>query len=393
MSRPTVRRFPHHAPRRAAAALAVLATLGAAACGGESAAKETPKPAAAAAPLVLGAQDVAVVREAEIGSAVTLGGPLQPKETVKLRAQVPGTISGLRVDRGSPVRRGQRLASIRAAGVVSQAAGARASVAAAEANAAVARKQYEAARTLHAAGAMSAIEEQTAAAQYEAARAQVAAARAQATSAGEAAGFTTVESPLDGVVSARARQDGETVSPGDEILTVVDGRVLELSGQIGVADAARVRVGQVVEFTLDAFPGETFRGRVARVDPVADPGTRQVGVYVELANGSGRIVGGQYARGRIALGASRALVVPATAVQGARADGSGGHVFVVQGGRLAKRAVTLGARDEAAGTVAVASGLQAGEQVIATPTTDVAEGAAVRVAAPTNAPTNAPAKE
>ena len=310
-----------------------------------------------------------------------MSGPLQPKEVVTLRAQVPGTIADLRADRGTAVRRGQRLATIRAAGVVSQAAGARASVAAAQANVAVARKQMEAARTLHAAGAMSAIERQSAEAQHEAAVAQLAAARAQATSAGEAADFTTLESPLSGVVSARARQEGETVSPGDEILTVVDSRMLELSGQIGVADAARVRTGQPVTFALDAFPGEEFRGRVARVDPVADPGTRQVGVYVELANPDGRIVGGQYARGRIALGAARAIVVPATAVRAAKDDGTGGHVFLVQGGRITRRAVTLGARDEAAGTVAVTSGVQVGEQVIMTPTTDVVEGAAVSVAA------------
>jgi membrane fusion protein, multidrug efflux system len=371
----------------AALAATLAATL--AACAGDSDAREAggssaasaAASAAAPAALVLGAQDVAVVERAEIGSAITLGGPLQPKETVTLRAQVAGTLENLRVDRGTAVRRGQRLATIRAAGVMSQAAGARANVAAAEANLAVARKQLDAARTLHAAGAMSAIERQSAEAQHEAAVAQVAAARAQATSAGEAAGHTTVEAPLAGVVSARLRQAGEPVNSGDEILTIVDGRVLELSGQVGVADAARVRVGQPVVFALDAFPGESFRGRVARVDPVADAGTRQVGVYVELANPTGRIVGGQYARGSLAVGAAQALVVPATAVRGAAADGRGGHVYVVQGGRIAKRAVTLGARDDAAGTVAIASGVEVGERVIRTPTTDVAEGALVTVAA------------
>ena len=359
--------------------LAIAATL-TASCG-ESNAKEAPKSDAAARPaLVLGEQDVAVVARASIGNTVTLAGPLQPKETVTLRAQVAGTLAELRADRGTAVRRGQRVATIRAAGVVSQAAGARANVAAAEANLAMARKQLDAARTLHSAGAMSAIERQSAEAQHEAAVAQLAAARAQATSAGEVAGHTSVESPIDGVVSARKRQTGEPVSSGDEILTIVDGRVLELSGQVGVADAARVRVGQPVVFTLDAFPGEEHRGRVARLDPVADAGTRQVGVYVELANSAGRIVGGQYARGRIALGATEALVVPATAVQGAAADGSGAFVWVVQDGRIARRPVTLGARDAAAGTVAITDGLKVGERVIRTPTTDVAEGAAVRLA-------------
>lgn len=336
----------------------------------------------AKAPLVLTSQDLVVARSAEIGDAIVLSGPLQPKEVVALRARVGGTITGLRVDRGSPVRSGERLATIRAAGILSQAAGAKASVAAAEANLALAKQRLEAARSLFAAGAMSAIERQSAEAAHEAAVAQLAAAKAQETSASEAADYTSVVSPIDGVVSSRTRRDGESVAPNDEILTVVSGRTLDLAGQIGVDDAARVRAGQPVTFALDAFPGEAFRGRVARVDPVADPGTRQVGVHVELPNPRGRIVGGQYARGRIALGSVTAIAIPMTAVQGTAPDGKGGHVFVVANGRISRRAVTLGVHDEAAGTVAVTSGLAAGEQVIATPTTDVVDGAAVRVVVP-----------
>ncbi|MBK8649772.1 MAG: efflux RND transporter periplasmic adaptor subunit [Gemmatimonadetes bacterium] len=331
------------------------------------------------APIVLTSQDLIAATQAEIGDAIVLSGPLQPKEVVALRARVGGTIAGLSVDRGSTVRRGQRLATIRAAGIVSQAAGARANVAAAEANHALARQRLEAARTLFTAGAMSAIERQSAEAGYESALAQVAAAKAQETSAAEAADYTSVVSPIDGVVSARTRRDGESVAPNDEILVVVNGRTLDLAGQIGVDDAARVKVGQSVTFSLDAFPGEDFRGHVARVDPVADPGTRQVGVHVELANAKGRIVGGQYARGRIALGSVTAIVVPMTAVQGAAPDGKGGHVFVVTNGRVTQRAVTLGAHDEATGTVAVTTGLATGDQVIVTPTTDVADGIVVSV--------------
>ena len=353
-------------------------TLTLAACGASAEKAATPADADAAA-LMLGAEDVAIAGESDIGSAILLSGALQPKDIVVLRAQVPGTITDLRVDRGARVQAGQRLLTIRAAGVLSQAAGAKAQVAAAEANVAVARKQAEAARALYAAGAISAIEKESAEASFEAAQAQAAAARAQATSANEAAGFATVTAPFSGVVSARSRQNGEAVGMNDELLTIVDSRVLELSGQIGVADAGRVRPGQVVEFSLDAMAGENFRGRVARVDPVADAGTRQVGVYVELPNTSGRIVGGQFARGRIDMGSSKAIVVPITAVLDAAADGTGGRVFVITDGKLVARDVVIGARDDAAGVVAVKSGVAAGEQVVRTPNASLREGSAVRV--------------
>jgi RND family efflux transporter MFP subunit len=382
-----IRSLAHSSGTRA---LLAVALLGAAACSGESSAGTTDS-AAANAPVVLGTQDVATARVSELGGGLVLSGPLEPKEQVTLRAQVAGTVADLRVDRGSSVRRGQRLATIRAAGVQSQAAGARASVAAAQANLAVARQRRDAARKLSEAGAMSEIDYRTAIATAEAAEAQLAAARAQSASAGEAAGYTTVQAPIDGTVSDRMVEEGEAVNPGGELLTIVNARVLELEGQIGVADAGRVRVGQPVVFTLDAYPGEEFRGRVARMDPTANPGTRQVGVYVELANATGRIIGGQFARGRVGVSASSSLVIPETAVQRAAADSSAGFVFVIVNNQVARRPVTIGARDEATGMVAVLNGLQAGEQVIATPTTDIKDGTRVTIAS--DAPAAAGAKE
>lgn len=331
-----------------------------------------------AATLTLGIADLAVAARADIGDGITISGPLEPRDAVVLRAQVGGTLSALRVNRGSPVREGQRLAVINAAGVVSGAAGAKANVAAADANLAVARKQREAARTLFAAGAMSELDRQSAEAQYESAVAQAAAARAQSVSADEAAGYTAIVSPLRGVVSKRWRQDGESVKPGDEVLTVVDSRVLELAGQIGVADAARVRVGQSVAFTLDAFANDSFTGRVARIDPVADAGTRQVGVYIDLPNAGGHIVGGQFARGRIAMGASSAIVIPATALLRVATDSGSTFVYVVSNERIVKRTVVVGARDDLTGLVAIRTGLESGEQVVRTPTSAIVEGARVR---------------
>ena len=369
--------------RRALRTLTLSALALTAACSGGEEAPTTDSAAGTTTTMVLGPEDVAIAQEGDIGAGITLSGPLDPKERVTIRAQVGGTVRNLRVDRGSAVTRGQRLATIQAVGVTSQAAGARANVASAEANLAVARQRRDAGQRLREAGAMSEIDYRTAVAQYEAAEAQLAAARAQAAASGEAAGFTTIEAPITGIVADRMVEDGEAVSPGGELLTVVNARTLELAGQVGVADAGRVRVGQPVTFSLDAFPGEEFRGRVARVDPTADPGTRQVGVYVELANPTGRIVGGQFARGRITTGAqaTRGVLIPATAVQGATAEATSGNVLVVENGRIVRRAVTLGTRDPSAGTVVVLSGVRAGERVIAVPSPEVKEGMPVTLPA------------
>ena len=111
--------------RRVALTLSALVVT--AACSGGSA--EETAPAADSTAIILGAQDVAVAERADIASGILLTGSLEPSEQVTIRAQVPGTMSGVRVDRGSRVGRGQVLASIEAVGIRSQAAGARATVA------------------------------------------------------------------------------------------------------------------------------------------------------------------------------------------------------------------------------------------------------------------------
>lgn len=355
--------------------LVLISATAFAACGGRDTG-----PDAESTQLVLGPEDVAVARITTVGSGIVLTGSLEPATKVTIKAQVPGTVTGVRVDRGTPVRRGQILAVIEAGGIRGQAAGARAGVAGAQANLALARQRLEAARTLHQAGAMSEIEYRTAVAAYEAAQAQVAAARAQSATAGEAAARTIITSPITGVVSDRRVEGGEAVNPGADLFTVVNSEVLELAGQVGVQQATRVRVGQPVVFSLESNPGQEFRGRVARMDPTADPATRQVGVYVQLPNPGGRILGGQFATGRVQTGAAPAhVVVPTGALR--RVTGDSATVLVISNGRIVRRTVRIGSRDEAAGVVSILSGVQAGERVV-TAQSDIPDGTAVTTPTP-----------
>ena len=336
--------------------------------------------AASAAPaeeraVQLSAADVAVATTGTLDAGVVITGSLAPAYQAKIKAQVPGTVTGVRVDRGSAVGAGQPLATIEAAGVRGQAT-------AAEANLALARQRLESARTLHDAGAISAIDFQAAQAAYEAAQAQAAGAK-------EMAERATVRSPIAGVIGERSVEDGEAVGMNDVMFTVVRSDELELSGAVPVDQAAQIRPGQAVTFTLSAQPDRPLRGEVARVEPVADPSTRQVGVYLHLRNPGG-VIAGQFATGRV-LGSTASrqyVVVPEAAVRGSGADT---YVLAVEGGRAVKKPVQLGPADASKGQVAIASGLDAGVQVIAT-SADIAEGARVDVAqtGPAPAPAAAP---
>lgn len=375
------------ASRSAGLVAAAALVLAAAGCGGgEGEAAEAGAAAEQENVTVLGPRDVAPVEATQLAAGVALTGSLEPFRTAEVKAQVPGVVRGLEVDRGSRVGAGQVLARIEAQGIQSQAAGARSGVAAAQAQLSLARRQLESARTLYQAGALSELDFRAAEAQFQAAQAQLAAARSNATGASEQAGRTAVTAPFAGSVSARTVNEGEAVNPGQTVLTVVNSDFLELRGQVPVDQANQVRPGQPAEFSLTAFPGRTFGGTVARVDPVADAATRQVGVTLRLRN-TGELIAGMFASGRVVTGGDRqTLVVPAAAVRG---QGAEQHVLAVVGDSVVRRPVTVGARDDARGVVAVQSGVQAGERVIVSPGT-VPAGAKVRVQA---AGATAPAKE
>ncbi len=320
------------------------------------------------------------------------------------------------------------------AGVTSAAAtvaSARAAVAAAEAQLALARQQASSAQFLYAQGAIPRLENQAAQAQVEAAQAQVASARAgltgaqsqvtaaqgqvtasqgqvtasqgqvanaqsQATSATEQASRTTVRAPFSGAISARQVEIGEAVTPGQSLYTLVNSSQLELAGQVGVSEVSRIGVGDPVAFTIDAYPGETFRGVVSRIDPTANPDTRQVGVYLRLPN-PGRLVGGLFATGRVlSETVDNALLVPESAV---RTRGTGDtaetYVLAIDSGVLRERAVSVVQRDQSRGLVAIqGDGIDAGLRVVVAPTTDAVDGARVRIgggraAAPSSRPDSA----
>jgi RND family efflux transporter MFP subunit len=353
-------------------------SLAVAACGSDETADDAPESAAA----VLTPADVVVARMTEISGGIVLTGTLNPFRIVEVKAQVPGTITTLNVDRGDPVRSGQPMAVLEAEGIRGAAAGAAAGVAAAEANLALAEQQLASATTLHGAGAMSDLDLRAAQAGYEAARAQLAAANAQAAGAGEQARRATVSAPITGVVSNREVSQGEAVNVGQTLFTVVNSTALELAGQVPVDQAVRVRVGAPAEFTIDAYPGRVFRGTVARVEPTADPATRQVGVYLRLPNEDRSLVGGLFATGRVlAEGGQQAVVVPIAAVRG---SGTDIYVWVIEQGHAVRRRVATGVRDESAGVIAITSGVREGDQVVVAPG-DFDEGATVRVTADTAA--------
>lgn len=354
----------------------LIAGTVAAGCGGKG--EEAGEEKKEAKVMVLGAHDVALAETAPLEIGVSISGTLEPHKLVDVNAQITGKISGVWADEGSVVSQGQRLAVLEGEGLRSQLAGARSAVEAAQASLDLARQRMEATEQLFATGAVSKIERDNTRNAVQGAESQLRTAQAQVAVLSEQAGRTVVTSPLSGRVSARYVNEGEAVTAGRKLYTVVNTAILELKGQVASDQVGDIRVGQKVSLTLSGAPNKKIQGTVARIDPLADPQTRQVSVYVQVQNTDDALVGGQFATGTILTGGGKSgLVIPAAAVH---MRGETPYAYVIERGQLAERELKLGQSNEAEGIVEVLAGIRGGEYVITTPSPSIEPGTPVRLA-------------
>ncbi|MGK7313436.1 MAG: efflux RND transporter periplasmic adaptor subunit [Candidatus Longimicrobiales bacterium M2_2A_002] len=325
---------------------------------------------------VLQPEDVVTVATGEVRTGIAISGPLDPYRTVEVRAQIVGELIAVEREPGTMVTVGDVLARYDAATFRTRVLSARAAVAAGESAVAAARHRLQSTGTLNAAGAVSDQDLRQARSAAEAAAAQLAAAEAQAAQAEEALGQTVVRAPVSGVVAARLASAGEAVHPGRPLFRVVDTDTLELAARVPASEVGSFAVGDAVRFRVDAAVTDTLVGYVDRIEPVADPATRQVTVYTRLPNERGPLVGGLYATGEIVTGTVSGTVVPVDAV--VDDPNAGSHVMAVEDGRLVRRPIELLTPPDSRGRVAVA-GLSPGALILARPDLGLEEGTPVGV--------------
>ena len=189
----------------------------------------------------------------------------------------------------------------------------------------------------------------------------------------------TAISPLAGVVAKRHVQPGEKVAFDSPLVTVVDLRDLELQALVPAVDVPELALGMTVELAIDGFGERRFTGRIERISPATEPGTRAFLVYVGIPNADRALRGGMFATGRIALAAQSGVpTLPATAV---RTEAGQTFVWTIDGGKLARRNVVVGRRDDEKGRVEIKSALPPGILVLAARFDNLKEGAPALVKA------------
>lgn len=310
---------------------------------------------------LLAPADVAKVLQADLAAGVPVSGTLTPGLQARVTSPFDDVLEEVVAREGQRVEKGEVLARFRLAAPEADAASARAQLKSAQAD-------HERMQNLYGEGAVSQRDVESAEAAWRAAQAAEAFASRRLADA-------VVRAPFSGTVATRSVQTGDRVGAGEPLFVIADTRELEFEATVPSEYAPTVRPGAPVRLTVSGASGD-LEGRVARVNTTADPATRQVKVYVRVPNGAGRLVGGLFASGQVLTREARsALAVPATAVRA----GAKPWVFVLAGGRLEKREVRTGVRDESRDLVEVLEGLKAGESVVTGTLAGLGEGQAVRV--------------
>lgn len=363
--------------RTAAAAALVITAVSLNACKRGDANAEP----ATSEPVLIGPENITIVKSQEIRTGPAISGALQPEQDATVRAALSGTVVQTLIEQGTRVTKGQLLAKIDDRAIRDQALSARTLVTTAESNASVAERELSRSEALLKAGAIAdRIVEQSRATALQA-QAQLADAKARLAQADKALDDTRITAPFNGIVSARMVGAGDVVSPGTALYTVVDPTSMRLEASVPAEALAAVRLGAPVDFSVNGYPGRHFTGRVTRINPVADPATRQIKILVSLPNQGGTLVGGLFAEGRVSSETRVAPVVPVAAVD---ERGLRPTVVLVKGGRTQKTEVQLGIRDASTETAEVTAGVTPGDTLLLGAARGISEKTPVRVSAPTD---------
>lgn len=317
--------------------------------------------------------DVATVELRQLVRSIQFSGSLSPVVQTTVKSKVAGDINRVLVREGETVTQGQLLAQIDTADSVARLDAQAAALEEAKAKLSIAQKNRENNLQLLRQKFISQNAFDTAHSTYEGNAAMVRSAEAQLRIARKAIDDAAVRAPFAGIVAKKMANAGEKVGVDSPLFALVDLARMEIEAPAPASEIPAVKVGQPASFRVDGFGERVFDGRVERINPTAEPGSRSITLYISVTNRDGALRGGMFAKGQIVLDKTTpAAVIPATALR----DESGQmYVFTIENGRIVKRAVKVGVSDPQEGLVEVKSGLETGLQVVSARVTGLKAGA------------------
>jgi len=328
----------------------------------------------------IGEEGVVRVERGEIVLGPLISGELRPAAEATVRAEIGGTLLEVNADEGESVRRGELLGGIEVQALKHARDSAETAVRSAESAVALARVEVRRTAHLVSVGALAQRDLDQARINLTTAEAELASARSNLASAAEQLDRAILRAPISGIVSNRAANAGDVLTAGTEIFTVIDPSSMRLEASVPTEEVARLRRGLPVLFDVLGY-SEMLEGRIERINPAADPITRQVSIYVTLTNTAGRLLAGLFVNGRVITESAVGLIIPFEAVH---MDDRQPWVLRIRGGYAERVNVTIGLVDERTERVQIISGISEGDLLLQGPARAITPGTQVNLETESN---------
>ena len=329
-------------------------------------------------------REVLTTEPVELHQTLALSGSLRAVQQAIVKARLAADVREVVAREGEAVKAGQVLVRMDATEYQARVEQARGNLNAALAQRDIANKTRDNNRALLEKGFISRNAFDNAASQLAVAEANVEAARGALDQVKKLLNDTVIRAPITGLITSRSVQPGEKVSPDNRLLEIVNLDLMEMEASVPTNDIARVVVGQQVRLRIEGLP-DAFSGRVTRINPATQPGSRSILVYVQIANPQHILRVGMFAEAQLSLlTKTNVLALPQSAIH---KDSNGATVYVIDNGKLLKAPVTLGIEGRSGETplVEISGGLAFGAQVVRSDMGNLLQGTAVRVVPAANA--------
>ena len=298
------------------------------------------------------------VQQGEWEPIITAVGTIAPVQGATISAEMPGTVSEVAFQSGTPVNKGDMLLKLDTSAEEAQ-------LRSAQADAELAKADFDRARDLAARRVISQAELDAASAKYT----QRAAAVQNMQSAIDK---KQIRAPFDGIAGIREVNVGQMVNIGHALVSLQALDQVYVDFALPQQQLGDVQVGLPVKVVTDAFPGREFAGEVTAVNSAVNPATRSVAMQATLENSDHALRAGMFARVKILLPQKNTtLFIPATAVAYAP---YGNSVYIIEKKqdentnqeKLVLRQQFIRTGETRGDFVAVTQGLRAGEEIVST---------------------------
>jgi membrane fusion protein (multidrug efflux system) len=330
--------------------------------------------------LEFAAADLAYVEPKALTRWLPLSGTLQPVDQTTVKAKVSGEIRQVAVREGETVRAGQVIARFDTADLEVKLTDRIGALESSRAQLAMAEKTRTQNQQLLKQKFISQNAYDSADSNLSVTQGTLKSNEAQAQLARNALRDAVVTAPLSGIVAKRHVQPGEKVSFDAPLVTIVDLARMELRAMVPANDIPELVVGMKVELAIDGFGDRRFTGTIDRINPTTEAGTRAILVFIHIPNPDAALRGGMFGTGKVTLAAGAPVpTLPAIAI---RTEAGQNFVWTIENGKLARRIVTAGRRDDTVGRVEIKTSLPPDVPILAAPFDNLKAGAPALVRAP-----------